>query len=477
MKKAMILVVCTLFLISCGRFQNNAGNDNPNTVTDSAITGSSITVSAVSGSAASTAAVSGAAMGEQERWEKKEKVKVRFVTDETGQKQKLRLGDVNEKDAGVYFKGCEDFLSRYSQVSDGHYYFLKRNDDGDYMVYRDKGSIVGQFSIYDGVSKKYGTDYDYSYVAGFVKYGTEFYALVNVEYGDLIEFDDYYWYKTDLAHVDLETGGIEIICNLVSGDNMKYITRIDRTEDIVYLAFYKDKMYFTDMDVYEERSEDREEDNTPKNLVKKDMDNGCPETIMPSTANMDEAKPYLTIMDGKIYYGQQKGKKVTLYAYDLENYQEQKIFSYQRKQPYQGDYIWGRTSDDVFLEMDEDYIYCQEFIIPRAGGKMIPVFRQAVVYEDGRMPYAHNKKYIFYIDKEYKLHRFSKKTKSDVIISDMKIMDVDCTEKNIYVKEYDKRYVFSFLEEDDDYYDAAVNIYCMDMDGNHVKRIVKKVNN
>ena len=504
MKKAIILSICTLFLISCGRFQNNAGNDNPNTATDSAITGSSITTSAVSGGVVSTAAVSGAAMGKQEGRENEEKVKVRFVTDETGQKQKLRLGSVNEKDTGVYFKNCEEFVSLYSQVSDGHYYFLKANDNGGYTIYQDKDRIVGQISqdslnsVYE--NEEYGT-YFVITVSGFIKYGTEFYAILCVEYGDNYDYGNDYKYTYDLTHVNLETGGIEIIWNFSSGDNENGTgtDRIDYGRDIIYLALYKDKMYFMDADrhinfSYEETmkeleelqeltDEEREEraaaEDASKNFVKKDMANGCSETIMPSAANMDEAKPYLTIVDGKIYYGQQKGKKVTLYAYDLESYQEQKIFSYQRKQPYQGDYTWGRTADDVFLEIDEDYIYCQEFIIPRAGGEMIPVFRQAVVYEDGRLPYAHNKKYIFYIDKEYKLHRFSKKTKSDVIISDMKIMDVDCTEKNIYVKEYDKRYMRYIYEmEDDDTlpYDVAANVYCMDMDGEHVERIVKKVN-
>ena len=33
-----------------------------------------------------------------------------------------------------------------------------------------------------------------------------------------------------------------------------------------------------------------------------------------STSNMNEAKPYLTFVDGQILYGRQKGKKVYLYA-------------------------------------------------------------------------------------------------------------------------------------------------------------------
>ena len=491
MKKLMILCICILLLTACTALKNNAGNDALNPATGSAVTGSSITTSAVTSGVVSTAAVSGVAMEEQERWEKKEKVKIRFVTDETGQKQKLRLGDVNEKDTGVYFKNCEDFVFRYSQVSDGHYYFMKINDNGKYTIYQDKGRIVGQFSL-DSLNsvyenEKYGTDFVIQ-VSGFIKYGTEFYALLKAEYGDNYDYEDDYEYTDDLAHVNLETGEIEIICNLGSGDNENEMVRISYELDTLYLALYKDKMYFMDLDRYynfeelnkefaqltDEELSESVANMTSKNFVKKDMDNGCPETIMPSASNMDKAKPYLTIVDNKMYYGQQKGKKVTLYAYDLESYQEQKIFSYQRKQPYQGDYIWGRTEDDVFLEMDEDYIYCQEFIIPRAGGEMIPVFRQAVVYEDGRMPYAHNKKYIFYIDRKYKLHQFSKKTKSDVIISDMKIMDVYCTEKNIYAKEYDKRYTFDELEEHS-YFETG-NVYCMDMDGEHVERIVKKVN-
>ena len=108
MKKAIILCIFILSLTACTALKNNAGNDALNPATGSAVTGGSITASAVSGSAVSTAAVSGAAMGEQKgRESKEEKQKVVIVTDETGKKRELKLGDVDTEAAGVYFADTE----------------------------------------------------------------------------------------------------------------------------------------------------------------------------------------------------------------------------------------------------------------------------------------------------------------------------------------------------------------------------------
>ena len=50
-----------------------------------------------------------------------------------------------------------------------------------------------------------------------------------------------------------------------------------------------------------------------------------------STSNMNEAKPYLTFVDGQILYGRQKGKKVYLYAYDLNTKKKVKYYAIKKK--------------------------------------------------------------------------------------------------------------------------------------------------
>lgn len=84
--------------------------------------------------------------------------------------------------------------------------------------------------------------------------------------------------------------------------------------------------------------------------------------------NMTKAKPYLTYMDGKIYYGISQDKTVTVYSYDMASKTEKQVFKYKRKNKYDSDY--------VFISIDEDYIYCQDYMIPRTGGKMLPVLKK-----------------------------------------------------------------------------------------------------
>lgn len=452
MKKVIILCICICLLSACA--VNNAGNGNLNTVAESVVTGSSITGSAVSGGAVSAAAVS-----EEVTTEKK---KTEFVIDETGKKRKLNLGKIKTEDAGI---SLSIFVSRpvglYSQVSDGHYYYLKSDGNHKYTIYRDKGEKVGQFS-FDLDSKAYYNSVDY-----LVKYGSEFYAQLYYEYGEEDDYAAVVDSKTYLARVDLKKGKAEPIVELT-----------DRSYGNLYL--YQKELYFEDQSTIDDDIDWSECEwyDFPGTFVKMDMERNFSETVIPSTNHLDRQLGCLTFMDGKIYYGVQKGKKVTLYSYDLKSKKEEKILFYERKKAY---HKYMSEMCNTRVEIDEDYIYCQDYIIPRDGGEMIPLFRHARVFEVvgdyGKITCAYNKKYIFYIDKDYKVHRFTKKTKQDVIISDMKAMDVKCTEDSVYVQEYDEYLTGDGDEEyvypDDD--PASGNVYYMDVNGEHVEKIVERV--
>lgn len=72
-------------------------------------------------------------------WGNKEKIV--YVTDEIGEKRELKLPDINTKNAGVYFSYME-WLTDFSQVLDGHYYYLRFNNDSSsdrFTIYRDQG--------------------------------------------------------------------------------------------------------------------------------------------------------------------------------------------------------------------------------------------------------------------------------------------------------------------------------------------------
>ena len=105
----------------------------------------------------------------------KKKPSTKIVTDETGTKRKLEMYDANIKEAGVYFSKS-DWITNYSQVLDGHYYYLRHDDEnGKYVIYCDQGKWVGDFEMpyeIDGGGEEY-------VIEGFAKYEKEFYMIMS----------------------------------------------------------------------------------------------------------------------------------------------------------------------------------------------------------------------------------------------------------------------------------------------------------
>ena len=64
-----------------------------------------------------------------------------------------------------------------------------------------------------------------------------------------------------------------------------------------------------------------------------------------------------------------------------------------------------------------------------------------------------------------------------MIISNIKAMDVKCTKDSVYVQEYDKYLIgeggpgYVYPEDDP----TCSNVYCMDVNGKNVKKIVERV--
>ena len=97
------------------------------------------------------------------------------------------------------------------------------------------------------------------------------------------------------------------------------------------------------------------------------------------------------------------------------------------------------------IYVDEDYIYCSELAIPRHGGKAKKVLKDAVVCPEywygnrsGSRFFSSNSKYLYYLDKNYHLKRYDKRTGSVKGYGKEKYMSVDCTEKGVYVKNIKK---------------------------------------
>lgn len=379
-----------------------------------------------------------------------------YVTDETGEKRELKLTDINTKDAGVYFPYME-WLTDFSQVSDGHYYYLRFSDsneftitDGEvqfdnigasygFTIYRDEGEKVGEFYVpCDEMGEAYYR------VLGFVKYGDRFYAFLD-------DFDD----PQELAYIDLEQPEPIVICD---------ITEEHMLDDgnTVFCNIYGDSFYFDSRTIWQRG------DGRPGTSIRYDFAGGHTREELSVPLNMTKAKPYLTYMDGKIYYGVPSDKTVTIYSYEMASKVEKQVLVYKRKKKY--------DADNVFISLDENYIYCEDYMIPRAGGKMRPVLKNAKKNKYGIADYCFNEKYIFYIDENEKAHRINKKTKNDIIISKRKVVGIDCTEDKIYIRVRDKKWhsLKEPYDPDDPWhiYNAySDNLYCMDLNGKKEKRI------
>ena len=147
-----------------------------------------------------------------------------------------------------------------------------------------------------------------------------------------------------------------------------------------------------------------------------------------------------------------------------------------------------KNASYVGIEIDEDYIYCQDFLIPRKGGtitRLPPLDEKKCWVSSYSTIFGYNKKNIFYLDSERKIHRIDKKTRGDVVISDPdKIypMDIRCTEDGLYVQRYRVNLSIDYIfDEADDYdYDErdtelgdSCDLYHMDVNGENMKRIWK----
>lgn len=388
--------------------------------------------------------------------------KVVIVTDETGKKRSLKMEDADAEDCGEFLKISSPTAS-YSQVLDGHYY-MRSDGNGNYVIYQDKGKEVGRFSV--------GED---EFIEFFTKYGTDYFALLYKFDKKIERIDSDDGYMAKLIQIDLGKEGYTVLPEAV-WDWHKIWDEDSDTK--MYLTFYQ-KYYFLDLGKLEPMYAQSPSESLYYYVSEKLMatDKLGNETEIASTSAMNAAKPCLSYVDGKIYYGSMNNKKVTLYSYDLASGEEEKILCYKRTKPCNiYPYGYMDTTGKVEVFMDQDYIYCQDYIIPRRGGKMIRLFQDALIFDwAGTISFSSNSHYIYYIDKNYKVKRFNKRTKQVKVISEIKAMEVQCTEKGIYVKKYKKYLMPGYWDEDTDFEKTddpkSCDVYYMDLDGKHARKI------
>ena len=351
------------------------------------------------------------------------------VSDELGIKHQLRLGEIDVGNSGQKLTEMY-FSSDYSQVLDGHYYYMRSDNLGNHIVYKDNNVVVTRFMVKD------------ARVSGFLKYGDLFYALLeNTEEEKTLN---------NLACINQETGKVTVL-----KDMSKDIPLIKRDSPIIYKGF----LYYEDWSTLVPNS-------FTGRLARLNLNRELEKEHFPLSCKIENVfpKPWITFIDGKMYYGRQDEKKVTLFSFDLESNKEMEIFCYELKD--------GLEKNEIMLQIDNEYIYCQDYIIPREGGKMMRVLKDRA---DG-VPLSYNNEYIFYIDKNNYLHRIKKDTYSDVLIcGEMKVENVECVEDRIYVRGCNK----AIEEMNDDSSEIAAsysskNLFSMDLNGGDRKRLCRE---
>ena len=364
--------------------------------------------------------------------EKKEEKKAEPV-------EKVTLSNIDEELQGVYFYDTE-WITSYSQVEDGHYYWLRY--DGcynEYVIYRDDKKEVGTFKIND----------DYYSLEGFVKYENNFYAIIGYSDSGLQK----------LMRVNLDTKRLETLYDIsetpVSGDGK-----------FRFCCIYQDYFYFDKQTKWQSSYLRSKSLKLP---IEGGTAKGTPTTELPTTTNRKKAKPYLLYMDNKIFYAVEEDSKIKLFCYDMPSESEQQFFGFRDKQK--------SGEESSFLEIDKDYIYYGNDMISRKTGKVFSPFHNMKKSKGSRKNYTANDKYVFYLDKQNRVHRLEKKTKRDVIIRKEKTLAVSCAGNRLYIRVRDEKGYNQCNEMDYDieeiitaeYY--ADNLYCMDFDGKKEKKL------
>lgn len=415
MKRTIVLcILCATLLCACFAAQNEKKHISG--AADSAVSGCTVGVADTNDS---DTAVSDAV--EEKMGKKDGKEKPWIITDMTKKKRELNITKINTKDKGEWM-GWINSSAEYSQVSDDHYYYVRKKDKNLYTLYRDKGEDVGDFNIPEGYQFR-----------GCGRYNDQFYVFIMPE-------ENLEGYK--LAVVDFS---------------------LNKTKDLGIfpgmlpnMIFYHDKaygyarLYLDEGALLEVR--DMMTGNRLDSVLQKKRD----------SYSLDGDISGDCIVDGGLYFTEmKKGKELHFFRRDLESGTEEKIFGYEPKKEKSVGKCWGGT-----LEMDQGGIFFQEYresgnmlyFVPWSGNKMEKITSKAIT------SYAYNSRYIFYIDNPFQLHRWNRETRKEEKVLKTPIKDdftMNCTEKGVYIQE---------LSE------YSYPLYYIDIEGEKIEAIYGKSN-
>lgn len=357
--------------------------------------------------------------------------------DISGVKRELNINVAENVSAELQDLG---WSTEYSQVADGHYYYIRYKKKSLLTFYRDV--IV----IYQDAGHKIGTfnleQFDESdYFAGFIRYESRFYVELK----------------------NLRTDTIKIVCVDTDKDKAEMIVELSIENEPENIFIYDNSVYC----IYPYHQFGYQVEKYDMKGKKLDV------FTKPAEGGYFE---FLYIVDGKLYYDyvsvQNDGNEKIMFGYwDMKNRKDKQAFCYQADGSTIGNAFWVDVDNIYCLGSynlyDDSYSYRDTicfYSIPTRGGKMEQIGKGRI-YD-----YAYNEKYYFYIDLKHMLHRCNREMGEDKIISNIEATEVMCTQKGLYVKEYD-----SWFEDEDGFEwagdDYSNTLYFMDFEGKNVKKI------
>ena len=312
--------------------------------------------------------------------------------------EEFRDWKTQEDKEGIFM----DYLNttaEYAQVYKDNYYFLRCKEDDNYIIYMNKGQEVGTFHLEEETE-----------LIGFVKNGDSFFVKYQRE-GE---------HRVDLAKINLEENRLEFT------DSVFYTSFDELTTD-----------YFFDDCIYSVK-ENVMQDKTEYEITCRNFD-GAMVAEYNVLLNNDNNNPYqiVKMTKEKILFEEIERGKRTFYVYDLLKKKCKRVTQLV-------------FPDDKKINNNEgQYKFEQDMIVAMLSVKSKEhLFRlYGINYQEEEMELLSDKirdiscndKYIYYIDKDYVLHKYDRQKKTEIILDGkLKIMSLNCTSAGLWLRGYDE---------------------------------------
>ncbi len=366
-------------------------------------------------------------------------IKSTFV-DMSGKKQVLDLGWVDLDNRATMLSEI-DLVTEYSQILDGHYYYLRESQTGkNIILYRDKGEKVMETAC----------DNEKEVIQGAALDRHKLY-LIYFDRKELF-YNDEFIYK--IKSVDLKTGVVAVTpldrISEIQWIREQYIYAYDHSEDPTWRCF------------------DRKSGKMLKDRVFDD-----------ESAWFYEKQE----VDGKVYYMKDIRKPdqpCSFIQVDLEKKKKRTLFEYvpKLKKEVHVDLEYINEEGIYFTEYNSNI--CALYKVPLQGGKMKCIVK--VKSSDG---YSVYKNHLVYTDKKNRMHYMNLKKHTDTIIGkEFKFIDeiysLECGKEGVFIVREADWMNYLVYERDDDKESLLENslsfeLYFMDYNGKNIKQLTKEV--